>query len=70
MKGRMSASGSVHWIRVPNEEASIPTVSTDKVLITSVEGYKQERRAMSHDILNALAQTEVLKSDERIMMKI
>ena len=52
-KGRMRANGSTQRSFISKEEASIPRVTTESVLITSVVDSKQERDIMHMDIPNA-----------------
>ena len=69
-KGRMRSNSFTQRSCIPKKEASIPTTTTESVIITSVTGSKQERDVMSTDIPNAFAQTKVPKGDKRTTMNI
>ena len=47
IKGRVCANGSTQRSHIPGEKLSIPTVTTESVLKTSVIDAKQERDFMS-----------------------
>ena len=70
MKARTCANGSAQRSYVPKEEAAIPTVSTQSVLITGVIDAKQGRDVMIIDMPNAFVQTVLPDNDEKVIMKI
>ena len=69
-KCRMCTSGSTQRICVPKEKASIRTVTTESMLMTSIVDTKQERDAVPMGIPSAFSQTKVPQGDERFVIKI
>ena len=70
MKARMCANGSNQRNCVPKEKASIPTVTSELVLITSTIDAQQERDTIPMDIRNAFGQTKVPQDDKRTIMNV
>lgn len=67
----MCANGSAQRKCMPKEEASIPIIAKESVLITGVVEAKKRRDIMTLDIPNTFAETDIPeKSGEKIIMKI
>ena len=70
IKGRMRANGSAQRSCVPKGKTSIPAMTTESVLITSVADSKKERCVMLMNNPNSFVQTKVPQGDERIIMNV
>ena len=66
----MCANGRTQRIHVPIEKSSIPTVTTESVVMNSETDATQGRDVMHVDITNSFVQTKVLQGDERNIVKI
>jgi hypothetical protein len=69
IKARTCANGSSQQSYIEKEEATSPTALTEAIMITAAIEADENRDIMTVDIPNALVQTEIVKKDERVMMK-
>jgi hypothetical protein len=70
LKGRTVAGGNKQRDYISNEDASLPTVKTEAVLLSCITDAKEERDVTVIDIPNAFIQTQVEDKEDMAIIKI
>jgi hypothetical protein len=69
-KGQDGGGGNKQRIYIEKEDASLPTVATESVILTSVIDAVEERETAIIDIPNAFIQTVVTDKEKRVIIRL
>jgi hypothetical protein len=70
LKGRTMAGRNKQWDYISKEDASLPTVSTEAILLLCIIDAEEERDVAVIDIPNAFIQTWVEDKEDIVIIKI